>query len=369
MKKNLTVLSLFFAVLLLCVCTASAADKAEVTTSETPVAETAQAEHVVASTATAGGEFDIETSNNPAFQILERVEIITYGAPQNGGLLPRLNKIETDIFGRSLPGSLTERQTAVLNFLEKGTASQPSLLFKLSVSEWAIMRKSSPNKSLVTRIETLESVTEGTVQNGAYAARIERLMVKVLPDGVTSTVIELPKTTVFRAALNKTLTVRNVRVNDKVVLRLVKDLIVDNVLVAPKGSRVFAHITKVKPPRGFGRASEIVMDFDDIEVLTPECLSVIMGEQAQKAMEADTGVIGAVGASFAGALLLGPVGLASGFLVRGNDKQLKEGTVFYLETEEGKNVSGYKIPEQISSIIKPDDDIQPQGSVPRNNQD
>ena len=306
---------------------------------------------------------DVAVDGGPAFQTLERIETIVYGSPQGGGLLSRLNTAEKEVFGRELPGSLTERQTAMLDFLEKGTTTQPSLLFKLSVAEWAVIQEIHPGWSLAKRIDTLESVVEGTVQGGAFASRTERLIMKLLPEGVLATPVEIPATTIVKTALIQTLTVRNVKVDDKVVLKLIQEIVINQNLVAPKGSRVFAHITKVKPPRSFGRASEIEMAFDALEVIGPNSVTVAMGEAAKKAMEADAGTIGAVGASFAGAVLLGPLGLAGGFLVRGSDNHLKEGTLFYVETTAAATVHGYKIPSQISSMTVSGDVTSPQGTA------
>lgn len=306
---------------------------------------------------------EVVADGGPAFQTLERIEIIVYGSPQGGGLLARLNAAEKDVFGRELPGSLTERQTAMLDFLEKGTTTQPSLLFKLSVAEWAVIQEINPGWSLAKRIDTLETVVEGTVQGGAFASRTERLIMKLLPEGVLATPIEIPATTIVKTSLLQTLTVRNVKVDDKVVLKLIQEIVINQNLVAPKGSRVFAHITKVKPPRSFGRASEIEMAFDALEVIGPNSVTVAMGQAAKKAMEADSGTIGAVGASFAGAVLLGPLGLAGGFLVRGTDNQLKEGTLFYVETTAAAMVHGYKIPNQISSMTVSGDVTSPQGTA------
>lgn len=298
----------------------------------------------------------------PAFQTLERIETIVYGSSQGGGLLTRLNAAEKDVFGRELPGSLTERQTAMLDFLEKGTTTQPSLLFKLSIAEWAVVQQIHPDWSLARRVDILEAVVEGTVQGGALASRIERLITKLLPEGVLATPVEIPATTVVKSSLAQTLTVNNVKIDDKVVLKLVEEIVVNNNLVAPRGSRIFAHITKVKPPRSFGRASEIEMAFDALEVIGPNSVVVAMGEAAKKAMEADAATIGAVGASFAGAVLLGPLGLAGGFLVRGSDKHLKEGTLFYVETTSAATVHGYMIPSQISSMTVSGDLRSPQGT-------
>ncbi len=295
----------------------------------------------------------------PAFQTLERIETIVYGSPRDGGLMNRLNDVEKATFGRELPGSLTERQTALIDFLEKGTGTQPSLLFKLSVAEWGIEQQIHPTWSLSKRVDSMEGILEGTIQAGPLVSRVERLLTKLLPDGIAAVQFNLPKETIVKAVLLDTLTVRNVKVDDIIILGLNEQIVVDDVLVAPKGSRVFGHITKVKPPRSFGRAAVIEMQIDSVEVLGPSVVPVNLGEAAKKAMDIDSGVIGAAGASFGGALLLGPIGLAGGFLIRGNDKQLKEGTAFYVQTVEGAEIQGYKIPQQITPIT------QTEGSAPQ----
>lgn len=299
----------------------------------------------------------------PVFQVLERIETIVYGSVNGGGLLTRLSNVERDVFGRELPGSLTERQTAMLNFLEKGSDSQPSLLFKLAVAEWGVDQKIDPEIGITKRVDSMESILEGAVQSGAYAARVERLITRLLPDGVNAASVDVPAGTVVKSQLTKELTVRNVKKDDIVVCSLVEEIIVNGNLVAPKGSRVFGHISKVKMPRSFGRSSEIEITFDSVEVIGPSTIPVVMGAAAKKAMEADSAMIGAAGASFAGAVLLGPLGLATGVLVRGSDKPLKEGTLFYVETSEPTVARAYAIPPQISTMVRPASEDVPQGGA------
>lgn len=301
------------------------------------------------------------TETAPAFKTLERIETIVYGAPREGGLINRLNDVEKTVFGRELPGSLTERQTALIDFLERGTSTQPSLLFKLSVAEWAVEQQIHPTWGLVKRVNSMEGIVEGTMQAGPIVSRVERLLVKLLPDGVAATSAVLPKETIVKCALLKTLTVRNVKKNDIIILGLIEPITINGQLVAPKGSRVFGHVTKVKMPASFGRSSQIELQLDSLEVLGPSVIPVNLGEAAKKAMEADSALLSAAGISFAGAVLLGPVGLAGGFLVRGNDKQLKEGTAFYVQTSNEANVLTYQVPSQITPLSQQDDST-PQGT-------
>lgn len=344
--------------------TAPANTAATVAPSQTPAA--AQAEQVpepVPAMVSTGTENAIvkPQSGEPAFEMLDRIETIVYGSPREGGLLNRLNDVEKSVFGRDLPGSLTERQTALLDFLEKGTGSQPSLLFKLSVAEWGVEQQIRPTWSLTKRVDSMETILEGSSQLGPLVSRTERLLTKLLPDGITATPCDLPKATIFKAVLRETLTVKNIKVDDIVILGLNEQVVIGDMLVAPKNSRVFGHITKVKPPRSFGRAAEIEMLIDSVEVLGPSTVAVNLGETAKKAMQVDSGVIGAAGASIGGAILLGPLGLAGGFLIRGNDKQLKEGTLFYVESTDSVRVPAYSVPHQITPITQQTESA-PQGT-------
>ena len=156
-----------------------------------PAAESAQAETAevktpgpaVISTGTANTIIKPDKSA-PAFEMLERIETIIYGSKREGGLLNRLNDVERTIFGREggllnrlndvertifgreLPGSLTERQTALIDFLERGTDTQPSVLFKLSVAEWGVSQEIHPTWPLTRRIDAMEAILEGANQPG-----------------------------------------------------------------------------------------------------------------------------------------------------------------------------------------------------------
>jgi hypothetical protein len=89
--------------------------------------------------------------------------------------------------------------------------------------------------------------------------------------------------------------------------------------------------------------------------LGPEEIPVFMGEQARKAAKADDSIVAAAGASFLGLVLLGPVGLAGGLLVRGDATVLQEGTPFYLETSQLASVTAYPVPQGLRGMLNPVD--------------
>lgn len=310
-----------------------------------------------------------ESAQTP-FQVLGHVEDVIYGQAQNGGLIVRLGNVEKDLFGRELPGSIAERQQALLNFIEEGTLGQPSFLFKLGVAEWAVSQKSSPAEAATVRVANLETLLEGRSDpERPLAMRLERLLTLLLPEGVTSVGASVPMGTVFKVELGQTLSPSTAKADDPILLKLKENFILDGVLVAPEGSFVRGHIASVKPPRSFGRKSEINLAFDNLIPLGPEKIPVYLGEHAKEAGKGDKEVMAAAGASFLGLVVLGPVGLATGFLVRGSADDLPEGTLLYLETLESVQVQGYPVPGGLKGFLnqEPDkpvsDDISP-GMVP-----
>lgn len=285
---------------------------------------------------------DVEPER-PKLYGLEKVENIVYGAPGTGGLLLRLSKVERDLFGTELPGSLSERQNALEDIFERGNSGQPSLLFKVGVTEWVTLRRVNAAKPFTERVNALEMTLENETQTGALSARLERLITKVMPNGIDAAGVSVPSNTVFTAKFVDTLTVRSVNRGDPVALEVDEDCIIDGILVAAKGDRVFSEVSKVRMPRSFGRPSEIEVGFQDVEFIDGTLGRIFIGPESQKAMKVDSATIGAAGASVVGAVLVGPVGLASGFLVRGSDKQIKEGTKVFVETVESVEVMGYQI--------------------------
>ena len=298
-----------------------------------------------------------------AFQNLERVETVLYGGPQPGGLLERLARAEKDLFGRELPGSLTERQTALLQFLEKGTAGQPGFLFKLGVAEWAVAQQVYPTKFAAARLEGLEQLLEGHTQTGPLAMRLERLVTKLLPSGIQGTGVSVPAATLVKVRLLQPLAARFCKTGDKVGLELVDDLRVQGTLVAPRGSRVAAHVQSVEGPRSFGRPSEVKVTFEYLETLGMEQIPVLVGEAAKNATKLDKSLVGAAGASALGMVLLGPVGLAGGFLVRGDDKTVPAGTQFYLETGQAVSVLAYTVPATLGGGVAPTPPVTSTGAI------
>ncbi|MBQ9419721.1 MAG: hypothetical protein IJU31_05010, partial [Synergistaceae bacterium] len=81
---------------------------------------------------------DPDLTSGSSHQMMSQIEKLIYGYVVQGGLIERLSKVEEDLFGRSLPGTMAERHAAILNFLDIGTDEQPSMIFKLAIAEWIV---------------------------------------------------------------------------------------------------------------------------------------------------------------------------------------------------------------------------------------
>jgi len=288
----------------------------------------------------------------------EKIEIALYGEVLSGGLIERLGKVEKDLFGRELPGSISERQSGLLNFIEKGTLGNPSMLFKLSVAEWAVNHKISPKKPASSRIDDLETLLEGKPQvDKPLAMRLERMLSLLFPEPVKWVEVELPANNVFKVAFTETIRPSEAKKGDQVELTLAQDLIVDGNLVAPVGSLVLAEIDSVKPPRSFGRPSEINFAFKHLVPLGPEVVPVFMGDDAIASNKKDKTMAIAAGTSVVGLVALGPVGLAGGFFVKGNAREIPAGTAVYLETSQAMTVHAWPVPPGLEGMIKEAEDL------------
>ncbi len=289
-------------------------------------------------------------------QMMARIEQVVYGYVAKGGLIERLGKVEEDLFGRSLPGTIAERHAAILTFLEIGTDEQPSMMFKLGVAEWVVNKRIRASESATRRLEDLEVNLTGASRNGnPIVMRVESLLATLVMDPVAARPVLLPGNTVMKFRFMDELSPAKSKKGDYVRLELTNDIIVNQCLVAPAGSLLITEVRDVKRPRMFGIPGEVRLSFNELRPLGPQKPLVFVGKESENAIKearkaGDRGegaVIGAGAVSIAGAALLGPVGLVSGVFIRGNSIKIPAGSVTFLQTSGDIVVSAYPIPSSI----------------------
>ena len=315
---------------------------------------------------------DPELNAGSSRQMMGQIEQIIYGYVAKGGLIDRLGKVEEDLFGRSLPGTIAERHAAILNFLENGTDEQPSMIFKLGVAEWVVDKKIRASEPVVKRLEDLETNLTGASRAGnPIVMRVESLLATLIMDPVTAVPVTIPANTVMKFRFMDELSPAKSKAGDSVRLELADDLIVNQNLVAPAGSLLVTEVRAVKRPGMFGIPGEVRLSFNELKPLGPQKAPVYIGKESEKAVKSartaggrgEGAVIGAGAASIAGAVLLGPVGLVSGMFIRGNSIKIVEGSVTFVQTSGDCTVAAYPIP---ISLQKPDTSITTKETVKEN---
>lgn len=266
------------------------------------------------------------------------VEEMLYGEAQTGSLLERIEKIELDIYGKVQEGAVLMRIDRVLSFLQD-SEGDGGLQLLLNLAEWGFSATLSGEKPMVERLDNLELVLYGVQQSGTIQQRAEKLMLDVW--GTTSLDVQqvvLPAQTLVKVALDSTVSSAGAQVGDTVLYQVVEDVMIGGRVVIPVGTRGVATVTEVTAAARLGKDGRVVLDFGRISALDGTKVSLMVDETAT---ERNRSLEFAAGASMAGIILLGPVGLVSGYFVRGKDVQIEAGTQFYVETARTTPVLGF----------------------------
>ncbi|MGQ9473569.1 MAG: hypothetical protein ACUVRN_05905 [Candidatus Caldatribacteriaceae bacterium] len=275
---------------------------------------------------------------SPLVKDLESMEKILYGIPQSGSVLLRIEKIEKDLIGDTLSGTLMERSQTLKTFIITGTSEEPSLDFKIRAVRLTLHSKPPVTGILVAELEELERLIFGVVSDEPIGVRVDRLYrTCVNPSQVKAFTVSVPRETLVKVALRTSLNSEKNEVGDPVPYEVLEDVQVEGVVVIARRTRGEGRIMKVRRKGSFGRSGRLQIDFGNVEAVDGTMLPLALGERAIKENEA---LAYAVGASIAGLALLGPVGAIAGIFVHGDPVKIEEGAEFFVEVSEERVVSG-----------------------------
>lgn len=266
------------------------------------------------------------------------VEEMLYGETRTGSLLERIETVEMDIYGKVQEGAVLMRIDRVLSFLQD-SEGDGGLQLLLNLAEWGFSATLSGEKPMVERLDNLELVLYGTGQSGNISERAERLMLDIW--GTTKLDVQqvsLPAQTLVKVALSTTVNSGEAKVGDKVLFTVAEDVMIGGRVVIPVGTSGLATVTEVTAAARLGKDGRVVLDFGRISALDGTQVPLKVDE---KATERNRSLELAAGASMAGIILLGPVGLVGGYFVRGKDVQIEANTQFYVETTRAVPVLGF----------------------------
>ncbi|WP_294159147.1 hypothetical protein [uncultured Selenomonas sp.] len=267
---------------------------------------------------------------------LDMCETDTYGQPQTGAIMERINKLEKDYDGTHRTGSMMARTNAIYDSMYTNT-STPSILAELNGIEWTIRHEVSATP-VQTRITDMETEVSGKTSEGTYTKRIRALADFAF--GANQLPIELttvPANTLVKIALAEELTTKNVKKGDTVHFTVADDVIVDGRLIFAKGEPGTAVVEKVQQARNFGRNAKLELTDYKVKSMDGTIADAYVGEESEKEMKQ---LAMAAGASLAGIVLLGPIGIIGGAFVKGKDIDLPAGTEMYVQTSADESLFG-----------------------------
>ncbi|CVK19951.1 hypothetical protein [Sporomusa sphaeroides] len=268
------------------------------------------------------------------------VEKAVYGTPQTGAVADRITKIEEDVYGSETQEALLPRVDELYTDVLETSEATPSMLTKLNSVEWTLTHSVSDN-SIKARIDNLETIMNGSAEAGSLQGRLDKLLQLAYTDGeveVASTLI--PQDTLIKIKTLSTLHSKQSRAGDRVALAVAEDVYVGNVLVLPKGSTGSGKVVKVSPRKNFGRDAKLEVSFDTLKTVDGKTIAIFVGEKAEKETKS---LATAAGASVAGMIVLGPVGVIGGAFVSGKDVEIPIGSQTYVQTKEDVEIYGITV--------------------------
>ena len=278
-----------------------------------------------------------------AVEKINEVENILYGTEQKGSLLERVDNLEEDINGNSTADALLTRIDRMYYYV-KGSydSSVPSFLTKLNTIEWTFAEKlgEGPAKS---RLEDVESLILGRSDTGSLDDRLDVLLTMAFDNGdIEVQRAVLPQDTLIKISTAQDLDSRTSREGEKVLFRAEDNIFIGDLLVIPKGAVGHGYIAKVSRAKNFGRNAKIEIEYTGISAIDSTSVPITVGELAK---EATTSLAKAAGASVAGMVILGPVGIIGGAFIKGKEYHIPAGAVLYVQIEADTVVNGVYLPD------------------------
>jgi hypothetical protein len=272
-----------------------------------------------------------EASQATLLEDLSQIEMAIYGTTQEKPLIERVEYLEKELVGRTLPGTITSRAKQLKEFIISGTPEEPSVIFKINASQWMLEEKIT-SEPLITKIENLENVLFGKASSDVLAMRAESIFGVCFQEGRPQVEeVVIPAGTLVSIRFLNTLSSSSNKTGETFNFQISENLFLDNKLIIPVNSEGVGEITKAKKATLLSRPGKLEMEFKSLSALDGTSLSLILGEEAK---EENNRLFVAVGAGILGLIILSsPVGLVLGALVPGKNVKIEEGTEMFLQIE------------------------------------
>ncbi|HDP36838.1 MAG TPA: hypothetical protein ENN27_03060 [Candidatus Atribacteria bacterium] len=273
-----------------------------------------------------------EASQATLLQDLSQIEMAIYGTTSEKPLVERVEYLEKELVGRTLPGTITNRAKQLKEFIISGTPEDPSVIFKINASQWMLEEKIT-SEPLITKIENLENVLFGTTSDDVLAMRAESIFSVCFKEGKPQVEeVVIPAETLVPIRFLSTLSSKTNKAGETFNFQIAENVFLDNKLIIPANYEGVGEITKAEKATILSRPGKLEIEFKSVSALDGTSLSLILGEEAQKENER---IAIAVGVGILGLIILSsPIGLIAGALVPGKNVKIEEGTEMFLQVKD-----------------------------------
>lgn len=270
----------------------------------------------------------------------EKVETTVYGTTQTGSLNDRIAALDTLLNGQNtVEGSIQNKTDALYRDVYGSSGSDLSLVAAVNLMQWQYAGQVT-EEPLLVRVDSLEEGIDGKVTSGTLVGRVRSLRQALLGNAkYTSQEVTIPASTLVTVHTLEPLDSKTAQEGDTVQFAVTDDVMVGDVVAIPRGMEATGTITKARKSGRFGKDGKIEITYHSVRAADGTPVSLIIGEKAKEEYKRTAG---AVGASAAGAIILGPVGLVGGLFVHGNDVEIPAGTDMMAETEANTEVMGFR---------------------------
>ena len=270
----------------------------------------------------------------------DKVETTIYGTTQTGSLNDRIASVDKLLNGKStVSGSLQDKANSLYKDVYGNSGSDLSLLTAVNLLQWQYSGQITTEPILV-RVESMDQDIDGKTMAGSLEGRVMALRRALLGNTkyISQRVIIPANTLVTMTNLDE-LNSKTIQEGDVVRFTVADDVLVGDVIAIPRGMEVNGTVTKARKSGRFGKDGKIEIMYDNVRAADGSPVALMVGDKTKDQYKRTAG---AVGASAAGAVILGPVGLVGGLFVHGNEVDIPAGTTMYAETKANTEVVGFK---------------------------
>jgi len=268
---------------------------------------------------------------------LSKIELLVFGEVKTESILSRIEYLEKELVGRTLPGIIKERVKQLKDFIITGTPDEPSLSFKINSAQLTLQDKVT-DAPLLTKVEDLELSIFGETSDEVLAMRAEKIFNIIFDEGRPAvTEITIPAGTLIPVRLLEDIGSKKSDDGDIFEYQVTEDITYAGSVIIPRGTIGKGEVLKAKRASILLKKGQLEVDFRYIEAVDGTPLRLVMGESSEK----ENSRIGlAVGAGIAGLIILSnPIGLVAGALIPGKNVTIEEGTRLYLEVAGNTRIS------------------------------